>query len=139
MTEFPIIIPGECIPQGSKSVNRKTGHMFEANARLKAWRKEAAVHLDQYIGTWFGAWEPYDGPLHVDVEFMFARPKSVPASKRAHPSVRPDLDKLQRALGDMLTISGIITDDARITRWTAAKRYRNNARTVIHLIEEDKP
>ena len=134
MTEFPIVIPGECIPQGSKSVNRKTGHLFDANARLKAWRKEAAVHLDQYIGTWFGAWEPLDGPLHVEVTFYLPRGKTV---TRELPSVKPDLDKLQRALGDVLTISGIIADDARITSWFPRKRYSDNPRTVIHMIEED--
>ena len=135
MTEFPIIIPGEPIPQGSHSVNRKTGHLFDANARLKAWRKEAGVALDQYIGTWFGAWEPFDGPLHVDVTFYLPRGKTV---TRELPSVKPDLDKLQRALGDMLTIAGIITDDARITRWSPRKRYGEPS-TVIHLIEEDRP
>lgn len=135
MTEFPIIIPGECIPQGSKSVNRRTGHMFEANARLKAWRKEAGVALDLYTGTWFGAWEPHDGPLHVDVTFYLPRGKTV---TRELPSTKPDLDKLQRALGDVLTINGIITDDARITRWSPRKRY-GDPRTVIHLIEKDRP
>lgn len=133
MTGFPIIIPGECIPQGSKSVNRKTGHMFDANPRLKAWRKEAGVALQLYTGTWFGAWEPYDGALHVDVTFYLPRGKTV---TRELPSVKPDLDKLQRALGDMLTIAGIITDDARITRWSPRKRY-GEPRTVIHLIEKD--
>ena len=138
MTEFPIIIPGECVPQGSKSVNRKTGHMFEANARLKAWRKEAAVHLDQYIGTWFGAWEPFDGPLAIDVTFYLPRGKTV---TRELPSVKPDLDKLQRALGDMLTIAGIITDDARIVTWHSSKRYGDPS-TIIHSIArigEDRP
>lgn len=136
MTEFPIIIPGKCIPQGSKSVNRKTGHMFEANGRLKAWRKEAAVHLDQYIGTWFGAWEPYDGPLHVEVTFYLPRGKTV---TRELPSVKPDIDKLMRALNDMLTISGLIKDDARITSYWALKRYDDNPRTVIRNIRKDKP
>lgn len=130
MTEFPIIIPGECVPQGSKSVNRKTGHMFEANGRLKAWRKEAAVHLDQYIGTWFGAWTPYDGPLRVQVTFYLPKPRTV---TRELPSVKPDLDKLQRALGDMLTIAEIIADDARIVTWHSSKRYGDPS-TVIHSI-----
>ena len=130
MTEFPIIIPGEPIPQGSHSVNRKTGHLFDANARLKAWRKEAGVALDQYIGTWFGAWEPYDGALHVHVTFYLPKPRTV---TRELPSVPPDLDKLQRALGDMLKIAGIITDDARIVTWHSSKRY-GEPRTVIHSI-----
>ena len=136
MTEFPIIIPGECVPQGSKSVSRKTGHMFEANARLKAWRQEAGIALDQYIGTWFGAWTPYDGPLHVEVTFYMKRGKTV---TRELPSVKPDIDKLMRALNDMLTISGLIKDDARITSYWALKRYDDNPRTVIHNIREDKP
>lgn len=130
MTEFPIIIPGECVPQGSKSVNRKTGHMFEANGRLKSWRKGAGIALDQYIGTWFGAWEPHDGALAIDVTFYLPRGKTV---TREYPSVKPDLDKLQRALGDMLTIAGIITDDARIVTWHSSKRYGEPS-TVIHGI-----
>ena len=136
MTEFPIIIPGEPIPQGSHSVNRKTGHLFDANSRLKAWRKEAGTALDQYIGTWFGAWTPYDGPLHVEVTFYMKRGKTV---TRELPSVKPDIDKLMRALNDMLTISGLIKDDARITSYWALKRYDDNPRTVIHNIREDKP
>lgn len=133
MNEFPITIPGECIPQGSKSVNRKTGHMFEANARLKAWRKQAGTALQLHTRDHLGAWEPYDGALHIDVTFYLPRGKTV---TRELPSVKPDLDKLQRALGDMLTIAGIITDDARITRWSPRKRY-GEPRTVIHLIEKD--
>lgn len=73
MNEFPIILPGEPIPQGSHSVNRRTGHLFDANPRLKTWRKNAGTVLDQYIGTWFGAWEPYDGPLHVEAIFYMKR------------------------------------------------------------------
>lgn len=134
MNEFPITIPGECIPQGSKSVNRKTGHMFEANARLKAWRKQAGTALQLHTRDHLGAWEPYDGALHVDVTFYLPRGKTV---TRDLPSVKPDLDKLQRALGDMLTIAGIITDDARITRWSPRKRYGEPS-TVIHLIEKDQ-
>ena len=136
MSEFPIIIPGEPIPQGSHSVNRKTGHLFDANSRLKAWRKDAGTALDQYIGTWFGAWTPYDGPLHVEVTFYMKRGKTV---TRELPSVKPDIDKLMRALNDMLTISGLIKDDARITSSRALKRYADNPRTVIHAIREDKP
>lgn len=135
MTDFPIIIPGEPIPQGSKSVNRRTGRMFDANSRLKAWRKEAGVALQLYTGTYFGAWEPFDGALHIDVTFYLPRGKTV---TRELPSVKPDLDKLQRALGDVLTIAGIIADDARITRWSPRKRY-GDPRTIIHLIEKDTP
>jgi len=57
--------------------------------------------------------------------------------KYALPAVKPDTDKLQRALGDVLTIAQIIHDDARITTWHATKRY-GEPRTVINAIREDK-
>ena len=135
MTEFPIWIPGTPVPQGSKSVTR-TGVMFESNPRLKPWRETMSHTLTAWTGTWFGAWEPYDGPLHVDVTFWMPRPKR---PKYSLPAVKPDADKLCRALGDAMTTSGLITDDARITTWHARKRYSDQPGIEIHLIEEDKP
>lgn len=130
---FPISIPGEPIPQGSKSVT-KTGHMYEANPRLKAWRAGACTVMTLWMGAWFGAWQPYDGPLEVDVTFTFRRPQR---PKYGLPAVKPDTDKLQRALGDAMTIAGLITDDARITTWHARKRYGDPGVT-IHSIRTDR-
>ena len=119
MDHFPIVIPGTAIPQGSKSVTR-TGVMYEANPKLREWRTHCAAVLTAWTGTWFGAWEPYDGPLLVDVTFYLPKPKR---PKFQLPAVKPDTDKLQRALGDAMTAAGVITDDARITTWHARKRY----------------
>jgi crossover junction endodeoxyribonuclease RusA len=130
--EFPVTIPGQPVPQGSHSVGRN-GRIYDANPALKAWRKDAIARLDQWTGTWFGAWEPMDGPLHVSVSFYLKRGKTV---TREQPSVKPDLDKLQRALGDALTIAGVITDDARIVSWHAIKAYSDTPRTVIRDIKE---
>ena len=135
MTEFPIWIPGTPIPQGSKSVTR-TGVMFEANRHLKPWRETMSHTLTAWTGTWFGAWEPYDGPLFVDVTFWMPRPKR---PKYSLPAVKPDADKLCRALGDAMTTSGLIRDDARITTWHARKRYGDTPGIAIHDISEDKP
>ena len=135
MTEFPIWIPGTPIPQGSKSVTR-TGVMFEANRHLKPWRETMSHTLTAWTGTFFGAWEPYDGPLYVDVTFWMPRPKR---PKYSLPAVKPDADKLCRALGDAMTTSGLIKDDARITTWHARKRYGDTPGIAIHDISEDKP
>lgn len=134
MSDFLIWIPGTPVPQGSKSVNRKTGHMFEANPSLKTWRQVMATHLTAWTGTWFGAWEPYDGPLEVDVTFWMPRPKRPSYSL---PAVKPDADKLCRALGDAMTESGLIKDDARITTWHARKRYGTPGVT-IHAVQTDR-
>ena len=135
MTEFPIIIPGIPIPQGSKSVTR-TGIMFEANNKLRPWRETMSNALTAWTGTWFGAWEPYDGPLFVDVTFNMPEPKR---QKYSLPAVKPDADKLCRALGDAMTTSGLINDDARITTWHARKRYSDTPGITIHAIREDRP
>ena len=74
MDHFPIIIPGTAIPQGSKSVTR-TGVMYEANPKLREWRTHCAAVLTAWTGTWFGAWEPYDGPLRVEVTFYLPKPQ----------------------------------------------------------------
>lgn len=135
MTSFPIWIPGTPIPQGSKSVTR-TGVMFEANNKLRPWRETMSNALTAWTGTWFGAWEPYDGPLFVDVTFNMPKPKR---PKYSLPAVKPDADKLCRALGDAMTTSGLINDDARITTWHARKRYSDTPGITIHTIREDRP
>lgn len=134
---FPIFIPGIPRPQGSKSVNRRTGHMFEANPKHAEWRHTMTTILTAWTGTWFGAWEPFDGPLVVDVTFWVTRPQK---PKFGLPAVPADLDKYQRSLGDAMTQSGLIKDDARITTWHARKRYAEPGREgiTIHSIHTDK-
>ena len=92
--------------------------------------------LTAWTGTFSGAWEPYDGPLYVDVTFWMPRPQR---PKYSLPAVKPDADKLCRALGDAMTTSGLIKDDARITTWHARKRYSDQPGIAIHAIREDKP
>ena len=135
MSHFPIFIPGTPIPQGSHAVSR-TGHVFESNNRLKPWRETMTNALTAWTGTWFGAWEPFDGPLLVDVTFWMPRPKR---PKYSLPAVKPDCDKLCRALGDAMTTSGLIADDARITTWHARKRYADEGceGITIHTIKAD--
>ena len=135
MTAFPIWIPGTPIPQGSKNVSR-TGHTYEANRKLRPWRQTMAAHLIAWISTHQGAFERYDGPLLVDVTFWMPQPKRPAYSL---PAVKPDADKLARALGDALTSSGVIKDDARVTTWTIRKRYAKPGRegVTIHDIRAD--
>lgn len=108
---------GNAAPQGSmKSVGK--GRLISSSKFLPAWRKlivEAAQAKHGYD------WEPMDGALGVIVEFYLPRPKTT--KYKQFPAGTPDLDKLQRALGDALTIAGTIKDDARIVDWSAKKRW----------------
>lgn len=68
-------------------------------------------------GTW-----PLEGPVKLAVSFTLPRPKSAP-KWRLWPDKKPDLDKLVRAIGDALTQSGAISDDAQIVLLSADKQY----------------
>lgn len=112
-----IHIPGEPRPQGSKKayIRGKRVNLVEANPGLKAWRQTITLHARKRAGTYTG-----ERPLHVTYRFHLTRPKSV---RRWLPWVRPDLDKLIRAVNDGLGDAKIWDDDGRITTITATKQY----------------
>jgi crossover junction endodeoxyribonuclease RusA len=105
-------------PQGSKR-HFGNGVMIEASD-VKPWRKTIANAVFE-AWTRSGDERPFTEPVVVWATFYMPRPKSV---KRFFPSVAPDLDKLQRALGDALSIdSQALLDDALIIKWFATKVY----------------
>lgn len=125
MTTIRFDVIGVPTPQGSKT-KMPNGAMLEggtANLRAKridwrnavadAAREQAAVH-----GT-------LDGDLVLDVSFRFPMPasrsKAVREQGMAWKNTAPDLDKLVRSVGDSLTASGLIKDDARLVHIVASK------------------
>lgn len=105
-------------PQGSKR-HVGNGVMIEASD-VKPWRKAIANAVFE-AWTLSGDERPFTEPVVVWATFYIPRPKSV---KRFWPSVAPDLDKLQRGLGDALSIdSQALLDDALIVKWFATKVY----------------
>jgi Holliday junction resolvase RusA-like endonuclease len=72
---------------------------------------------------------PMSGPLQVDMEFYFVKPKS---AKRTHHTVKPDVDNVVKAVLD--NGNGIIwEDDRQIVKITASKCYADVAKTVINI------
>ena len=121
MIEFEI--HGTPRPQGSKTGVRRGDRavVIEAGttrsrAAFHAWRAAVALHASLHAPD-----PPLDGPLALSATFWLERPAS--AAKRAHPHVKPDLDKLARSLCDGLTAGGLIHDDARIVRMAVEKSY----------------
>lgn len=105
-------------PQGSK---RYVGNgRFVEASNVKPWR--TAIRDAVYrtvIET--GDERQFTEPVVVYATFFLPRPKTV---KRALPSVPPDTDKLQRALGDALSVDAqIVADDSLIVLWVASKVY----------------
>lgn len=115
-------VDGLPVPQGSKVVARSGGKTWlrDANAaRLKPWRARVAAAAD--VGHTF------DCPVEVFAVFYLPRPQR---PRWWSPAVKPDTDKLSRALLDGLTDGGLIVDDSRVVDLHAHKRYASKANPV---------
>ena len=122
-----IFVPGIPAPQGSKRhVGR--GIMVESSKALKPWRSTVVATVVE------AGWEPVlHGPVEVILHFTFPRPKGHYGTGRnadrlkptapEHHTVKPDADKLARAVLDALVQSGALRDDSQVARLRVTKGY----------------
>lgn len=132
MSAVIFTIPGLPQQQGSKK-HVGNGVMIEANKGLAPWREVALSRAREAKPKRADDGPVFIGPVYVSATFYFPRPKShYGTGKNArmlkdtaprHHIGTPDLDKLQRALGDILTQSQVIRDDRLICIWEATKAY----------------
>lgn len=127
MTNHPapltFFIEGTPIPQGSKTAIRHgtRARLIEANKRLKPWRNTLQTALAAQA-----AGRRIEGPFTAELNFLFTppqRPRFKDQDGNSIHAVKPDVDKLTRAVLDSLTNANIIDDDARCTHLTATKNY----------------
>lgn len=122
MTDIEVL--GKPITEGSTSafaVKRKNGKYgavvtHQSSADLQGWRMRIAEAYVNAGGT------KINGAVAILMQFRFLRPKSVSVKKRPHHTVKGDLDKYVRAVGDALT-GYAYDDDAQIVHISAMKRY----------------
>jgi Holliday junction resolvase RusA-like endonuclease len=116
-----IKVEGDPVPQGSM---RAFGNrIVHSNAKtLKPWRKKIVEAIRSEVEAWPGQHEKIvDSPVDIQITFWLKKPKSV---KRWLPWVKPDLDKLIRAVLDAITESGEVwVDDAQVVSIKARKGY----------------
>lgn len=65
---------------------------------------------------------PMDGPLRLEIDFIFPRPKSCPANQVLK-WTKPDTDNLLKASMDALTNARWWIDDGRVAKIQTCKRY----------------
>jgi Holliday junction resolvase RusA-like endonuclease len=125
-----VFVPGHPRAQGSKRFFKHGEKVVsvEMAKDLKPWRQAIADRLsDAREG------KQLVGAIGVRVVFFFNRPAShygtgsragfVKPSAPRWRDASPDLDKLQRALFDAITMSGLIRDDRYICSVEAQKVY----------------
>lgn len=103
------------------------GRIVSSNAQaLSSWRQDvASIALANRPSDW-----PLDAAYSLKCVFRFQRPQSHFGKKGLRPSApkhhtkRPDLDKLLRAIGDAISVTGaLMRDDALICRQAQEKIY----------------
>lgn len=101
------------MPQGSMKFIRPGVMIHSRSQELALWRADIARNAELF------GFKPIATAVKVELDFVMARPKS---AKRAFPSVKPDLDKLIRAVLDGLT--GVaFEDDSQVILIQASKTY----------------
>jgi len=123
------VIEGRCPTKGSTKsfAHPSTGRIvtLPMNKNLKAWTRSA--RLQALAAKVPMIYKPHGVKLDVLVEFV--KPKT---SKALVPSVRPDADKLLRAVLDMLT--GIAyADDSQVVQVTTTKAYGPSERVTVQI------
>lgn len=116
-------VAGEPIPQGS--LRRRGRWLTSDNPRLATWRRTVALVSYQVRRQRVAL----AGPVRLQVAFVLPRPRLVPAHRLDRPCVKPDLDKLLRAVGDALT-GVLLQDDGQIVALAATKHYADELTPV---------
>lgn len=117
------VVGVEPAPQGSKRY-LGNGRFIEASTKLEPWRKAVAEAVQRmFVATGSDEMFAPDEPLEVWVTFILPKPKTV---KRIWPVKPPDTDKLQRSLGDSISLeryAHLVPDDSQIVKWHSEKVY----------------
>lgn len=126
--EIVFHVPGPPVPKARpRTVRTKSGRTVTytpGETVLYENRVRAAAHA-------VAPGELLDGPVRLEVMFLFARPKSRP-KKHRYPDVRPDLENLLKAVMDALT--GIVwRDDAQVVDVSALKLYGPTPGTNVRV------
>jgi len=142
-----VFVAGRPAPKGSLQFVTKA-HVCEDNANTVPWLRTVEAVCRRAVavpqgrpGRWVPlAGYPYAAPVRVETRFAFNAPKGgtwpVPAT-----IATGDLDKLNRAVFDALTASGVYADDALVVDLVSSARYcepgRQGARIIVTAWRED--
>lgn len=122
--QLAVFVAGRPAPQGSKDAfrHKHSGKVVvvEKSKAVKPWREDVRQALLDDTGH---ARVRFDGPVHVQLEFVMPRPKSMPKTRATPPHTKkPDADKLARAILDAVTSAGVWVDDSHVVDLHATKR-----------------
>lgn len=95
---------------------------------LREWERAIAYEARMSGAT-------FEGPVKVAMTFDLPMPKAEQRVRWHH--VRPDLDKLVRAVLDGLQMGGAFADDGQVAWLTAQKRTSRQAGVIVEVRDVD--
>ncbi|MGO3763193.1 RusA family crossover junction endodeoxyribonuclease [Glutamicibacter arilaitensis] len=135
------------VSQGSKKIgrNRATGKpmLIDDNAALKPWRSYVTMKARQAAAA--AQFFLLEGPVAVSLSFRFERPRghygtgrnrtALKPSAPEYMLVKPDVDKLTRAILDSLTDAKVYRDDSLVVSQLATKSYAEpNEQAGVYVV-----
>lgn len=123
-----VIAYGIPAPQGSKSFRGKrrdgSAILTESSKALKPWRAHVQAAIETAIkASPDPSMFPLLGPIRLDIVFTVPKPKSAPKTRVTYPIVKPDKDKLERAVLDAGSFAALYADDAQVVAGSTYKVY----------------
>lgn len=135
MTQIRFVVYGHPEPQGSTRAFVPRGWtravVTSDNPKLKPWRQQLSRCAIEALKDNGGELLAKPAGIRLAVCFFIEKPASVSKS-RMLPTVKPDADKLVRALLDALT-GTIFEDDSQVTDIVVCKRYGLPERAEIEV------
>ncbi|HYI66346.1 MAG TPA: RusA family crossover junction endodeoxyribonuclease [Candidatus Limnocylindrales bacterium] len=122
------------VSQPCRVCQRREQRITSDNPKVPAWRKAIRKALDAEDVS------PLPGPVRVSLAFMLRRPKGhrgargLLPSAPVYPVVKPDIDKLARAVLDALT-GPAFNDDSQVVELIVLKHYATGTPGVDIRIE----
>jgi Holliday junction resolvase RusA-like endonuclease len=128
----------------ARAFARKFGNVYSAriydSGTAEGWKGDIALAARPFVPP-----APFTGPIIVDVDFLFPRPKSLmrrkdPEGEIPH-TAKPDRDNLDKALLDCLKTLGFFIDDSQVfdgrpRKFYVSKTGRPGARVTVRLLDE---
>jgi Holliday junction resolvase RusA-like endonuclease len=130
-------------PQGSARAFKAGNRVIVTtdNKGLRPWRHAVTSEAQLHFGE--RSQDPLRGPVELELLFVFPRiaghygVRGVKASAPLAHTVRPDVDKLARAVIDSLADAGVVKNDAQVARLVATKIYGAKPGCRIRLTHDE--
>lgn len=129
------IVEGTPVPQGSKTLGQTKGgqaFMRESNAtEVRRWRRAIKAEAEAHRVTWIKQ-------VPLAVELVFVMPMTKDRVSGWCP-VKPDIDKLTRAVLDGCKDGGVLVDDSQVVALRVAKLVGAVPRVAVRITDAPPP